>query len=811
MNRFIAIVLVTLCNIVTFAQTYDTEIDGICYKISGDEAIVTVYSDNQEWNAEHFVGDIVIPESITYRQKQYPVTTIGPKAFAYCYAISSVRLPDGLTTIADEAFSHTSAVYTLRMGPKVNHIGTDAFYSSNLTQLDIDPANQWFVVEDRVFYSADHKRAILLIADLAEENTIDLKLHDNVETIDCGFTHGIKLNTLQMGQAVKSIGDYAFPYALSETNNQTDLILPDGIEHIGRYAFDGCIMINNLHLPDNLTRLEEGSFSYVSPEYIHMPKNLKVICDNALSCSAGGVFRNLVLPEGLDSIGQYGITCIGCDSLIIPSTVRYLSYYSLDNFSRYIEIKAPLDSIPASAIPSSSVRELVLPPTVKRLGDYAFYPCYDLQRIVWPESLEHIGLYALAGNKLEPMVVPATVKSIGMGAFADNVWEPRTYYFTSATPPDTEFNDDIFEGIMYEESTLYVPRGCKAAYAGKAPWAWFGTLEEYDEIVLPPTVTRYDFEHDGLYYKVLSEEEQTCEVSYDLNFITDRVTYDYKSVTVPSTVTYGGKEYTVTAIEGHAFYETLLEHIDLPESITCLQSAFVNCFNLAEIELPEHVTDLGSAFVFCEKLKSIHLPDQVENICSAFYGCSSLESVNVPASVHEMDGAFDGCSSLQSLVLPDDIEQIGRSTFFGCTNLKHVKLPANLTRIEEIAFGGCQNLRYIVLPARLEYIFQGAFEDCYALTDIISLNPVPPYLIGYAHFSNYEATLHVPAGSKEAYLNAEGWNYFNIVEDAVEAAAIHQVSLNPSAGRAFDILGRPVDGNYRGFVVRDGKIRGLGR
>lgn len=806
MKHFISLIVAVLSSAMAIAQTYDTEINGICYKINGDEAIVTVYSDNQEWNAEHFQGDLVIPEAITYRGKQYPVTTIGPKTFAYCYGITSVKLPDGLTTISDEAFSHTSSEYTMRIGPKVNYIGTDAFYSSNLTQLDIDPANQCFVVEDHVFYSTDHKRAILLVSSFELNDSINLKLHDDVEIIECGFTHGVRLNTLQMGKAVKSIGEYAFPYALSQTNDQTDLILPDGIEHIGRYAFDGCIRISNLHLPDSLTRLEEGSFSYVSPEYIHMPKNLKVICDNALACSSGSAYLNLVLPEGLDSIGQYGIGSICCDSLIIPSTVRHLSYYSLDNFARYIEIKAPLDSITVAGIPSSSVRELVLPKTLKRLERAAFYPCYDLKRIVWPDSLEYIGPYALAGNKLEPMVVPATVKTIGAGAFADNVWEPRTYYFTSPTPPAIEESDDIFEGIMYEESTLYVPRGCKSAYAGKAPWSWFGTLEEYDEIVLPPAVTRYDFEHNGLYYKIISEEEQTCQVSYDLNFITDRVTYEYKSVTVPSSVTYDGKSYTVTAIEGHAFYETQLEHIDLPQSITSLAAAFANCRQLAAIELPEHVTDLSGTFVFCDKLKAIRLPDHVENINSAFYGCTSLESVNVPASVHDIDGAFDGCSSLQSLQLPDDIEQIGRSTFFGCTNLKHVKLPANLTHIDEIAFGGCQNLRYIVLPAGLEYIFTGAFEDCSSLTDIISLNPVPPYLIGYAHFSNFEATLHVPAGSKEAYQNIEGWSYFNIVEDAEEAAAIDQVSLLPSASRSLDLLGRSAGDGRKGLQVRDGKV-----
>lgn len=803
MKRFLSLFLAALCCLPAVAQIYDTEIDGICYKVNGDEATVTRYSEDLDRNAEHYQGEIVIPEKITYLNKQYPVTTIGYQAFFTCPYITGVYLPNSVTTIEDEAFKCTTSEHTFHMGSGVRTIGKDAFCLTTMTRLDIDPANQWFVVEDRVFYSADHKRAIALIAGYADSNsTIDLVLHDDVEIVESGFNHGARLHTLQMGKAVKWIGDYAFNFALAESIDQPNLILPDGIEHIGKYAFEMCIRVNNLHLPDGLTRLEEYSFSFVAPETIHMPENLKVICDGALYCDAGSAYRNLVLPEGLDSIGKYGITCIDCDSLIVPASVRYLSYNSLKNTSRYIEIKAPLDSIATGAMPSSMVRELVLPKTLKRLERSAFYPCYYLQRIVWPDELEFIGAYALAGIKVSPLVVPATVRTLDLGAFSDNVWQPHTYYFTSPEPPVC-LRPDVFENIMYEKSTLYVPRGCREAYAGKEPWSWFGTLEEYDEIVLPPVPTRYDFMADELYYKVVSEEDRTCEVSYDLNFITDKNLYDFKELTIPEEVAHDGKTFKVIGIEGGAMGNLPLEHVTLPQTLTYMDGAFMDCQELASIDIPENVTSMGGAFSGCIKLKSVCLPANVENISSAFYGCTNLEQVNIPNSVIMMDGAFQGCSGLKSLVIPDHLTQIAECTFFGCSNLTSIKLPAELLQIDDLAFAGCSSLQKIVLPEHLRYIKTAAFEECWNLTDIVSLNPEPPSAIGYGQFANLDATLHVPSGSKEAYQGVEMWSCFNIVEDAT---AISQLNIGSPAHNTYDIFGRRVDDNYQGLVIKNGKL-----
>ena len=73
------------------------EVDGIYYNISGTTATVT--SGEKEYS-----GDIVIPESITFENSKYSVTSIGDRAFSYCIGLTSVTIPNSVTSIGSDAF-----------------------------------------------------------------------------------------------------------------------------------------------------------------------------------------------------------------------------------------------------------------------------------------------------------------------------------------------------------------------------------------------------------------------------------------------------------------------------------------------------------------------------------------------------------------------------------------------------------------------------------------------------------------------------------------------------------------------------------
>lgn len=776
-------IFIVLFFCLSVATSFSIEKDGICYNIYGTTASVARYDKDDAKNSNFYKGDLVIPNTITIGDKTYDVTAI-----------------------EDRVFANNLNATSLRIGANIKEIGKDAFFMSWIGEIELDKDNKDFVLENDILYSADYTRAINLTR--SQNKNKNVKLHDEVRNIDRGFANAERLNTLEFGSKVEWIGDSAFFFALSETFNQKELYLPNSITHIGKAAFYNCIRLNKIHLPESLTRLEEESFYYCGPESINLPKTMKVICDRALMCVSGSSYRNLVLPEGLDSIGVYGVPCINTDTLIIPSTLKHVSEYSITASSYYVEFRPQWDSIPAYSFFDSSIRKLVLPKTLKRIGEGVFYECYDLKEIVWPDSLEYIGAFAFAGNKVEPMVIPSTVSYIGDQALADNVGEPRTYYLQSATPPVCG-NVSVFKGVYLKESKLYVPRGSYEAYASQAPWNYFGTIEEYDEIVLPAPILDYGFEANSLFYNITSEENNTCEITSHIDRISLKNVYSGK-IDIPSSVEYNSKTYKVTGIDEGAFNYARVSSVTIPESIDTIGArAFAHCAKLLALDIPQSVKYIGvGAFSDCTGLTSMVLPENL-NIISAslFCDCSSLESVNMPESVTIISAsAFSGCSSLVAIDIPSNVKSIGEKAFYFCSKLKTIVIPYGIEIIEEGTFQNCKSLETITLPESLKYIYCGSFEECRAIKDVISLakiSPIPILWGDYIFSAWVGGTLHVLPGSKESYESMKMWADFTIVEDAV--SSIEEIRLQDDNSKDINLLGIPVDDSYRGIIIRNGK------
>ena len=76
------------------------EIDGIYYNLitEGNVAVVTQ-------NPDKYTGSIMIPESVTYNNVDYSVTSIGAGAFEDCSDLTSVTIPNSVTSIERYAFN----------------------------------------------------------------------------------------------------------------------------------------------------------------------------------------------------------------------------------------------------------------------------------------------------------------------------------------------------------------------------------------------------------------------------------------------------------------------------------------------------------------------------------------------------------------------------------------------------------------------------------------------------------------------------------------------------------------------------------
>ena len=103
-------------------------------------------------------------------------------------------------------------------------------------------------------------------------------------------------------------------------------------------------------------------------------------------------------------------------------------------------------------------------------------------QLVIPESISNdqltmtgLGKNCAAHNKgITSIVIPPTVASISSYAFyyLPNLIE---VHIKATTPP--AMGEQVFKG-SYNKATLYVPKGCKNAYAHASEWCWFENIVE---------------------------------------------------------------------------------------------------------------------------------------------------------------------------------------------------------------------------------------------------------------------------------------------------------------------------------------------
>jgi hypothetical protein len=96
------------------------------------------------------------------------------------------------------------------------------------------------------------------------------------------------------------------------------------------------------------------------------------------------------------------------------------------------------------------------------------------------------------------------------------------------------------------------------------------------------------------------------------------------------------------------------------------------------------------------------------------------------------------------------------------------------------------------------------FNSCTALTSVTNLATTPQPLDD-GTFPQY-GTLHVLNGCKEAYLAADYWKKFNIVEDAEEILGISDIDTEAvSTNKIYTLSGKRLSKPQKGIVIINGK------
>lgn len=109
------------------------EIDGIYYNLITKVGIAEVTYGNWTPLFDHdgdgrYSGIINIPESVTYEDVNYSVTSIGAKAFMHCKGLTSVTIPNSVTSIGEEAFQNCKGLTSITIPKSITKIENNGFW-----------------------------------------------------------------------------------------------------------------------------------------------------------------------------------------------------------------------------------------------------------------------------------------------------------------------------------------------------------------------------------------------------------------------------------------------------------------------------------------------------------------------------------------------------------------------------------------------------------------------------------------------------------------------------------------------------------
>jgi hypothetical protein len=259
-------------------------------------------------------------------------------------------------------------------------------------------------------------------------------------------------------------------------------------------------------------------------------------------------------------------------------------------------------------------------------------------------------------------------------------------------------------------------------------------------------ISAYDFTKDGLYYTITSSKDLTVEVSCKFTRSADN-NYISGDVSIPSSVTYLGKTYSVTSIGHSAFSNCSLSNIEIPSSVDKIEYlAFENCILLSHVTLPNKPLDIDeSSFSGCTRLQyneygnALYLGSDDNSFVVLIKAKSyQIETCNTNTQCLTIaNDAFMDCTKLKDITLSNNIINIGNSVFAGCLSLDNLSIPNSVTRIGSSAFRNCSSLTNISIGNNVIEIGREAFYNCTLLQFTEYMNALylgnndNPYIVLY--------------------------------------------------------------------------------
>ncbi|MBQ2847493.1 MAG: leucine-rich repeat domain-containing protein [Clostridia bacterium] len=656
-----------------------SEINGMPVTVIGRESFTgRFHSDNYKNN--RLIESLFIPSS---------VKTIEGRAFELLTALKKVVFSEGLTSIKAFAFNNCSLLTEVELPDSLTSFDGTAFVNTSVEELIFGPNIEALKLDSFSTYN-EQTSNVKKVTMTAKNNYIlnwrmslknlflkEIVCNGKLRYNDWVYTESHSSDaTMKIEKIICNNGvDYELHLLLEEYFDSAINETDDIITYC-RTKFNQ--FVPTIELP-SMNEKESFGFRY------YLNDNNEAVITKYI-----GTDSNVVIPKVLDG---YPVTSIASFAFgaTNESDYEYYDCYIPENLIKSITIPDTINHIGRFAFAGNkSLENINIPNSLSEISDEIFRNCTSLKNIAIPENITKIGYASFSGCESLESIVMNSVTEIGAYAF-ENCSSLENLEFSENLESIGEFCFTNCESIESVDLS-------NVHFIGSGAFSECGNLKK---AVLNDEIEKLE---EGVFYWCFS----LCEVNLPNNLKT---------------------------IGGWCFDSTAITEMVFPQKLeTIEESAFCDCKSLKKIVLPESIESIW-CFAFAETaINTLTIPKKLKNLgyrafwrnynlttlyfyadnCRVtdhgveylpndWYYASPFDECNIrniylgsdvtALSWESMQyGTFENCTILESVTIPDSVSVIGTAAFKNCTALETAVIPDSVTEIADDAFEGCANL-----------------------------------------------------------------------------------------------------------------------
>ncbi len=724
------------------------------------------------------------------------LTTISPYAFYKCSNLTSVQLPQSLRTIGFRAFYDCAKLADISIPEGVTSIGSQAFHLCyDLTSLTLPSTLQELQSMSLAATGLEQLHIPASVTSIAPD-ALDANFSIEQFTVESGNSHysaldgvlfnidqteliafpGARSGSYDIPQGVEHIGGYAF----ASSRNLNAISIPDGVTSIGEYSFSGCVTMESWTIPATVTTIGklafadnyevtsvmfrgqapamgEDAFRYVEAT-VYIPQDDPTWTEEVKQNYGGTLTWVETDTSNLVAMGECGQAVswrLTNDGVLTISGTGAMDDFAFPGNQETRPWGAYMDQITAVVVEdgvtsvgntafyhASQVTSVTLADSVKTIGDSAFRGCQNLSSLVLGNGLERIGQDTFGGAyALNTLVLPQSLVTIDSGAFNSCTGLTElTFPAGIETIGSTAFYDSTSINRM-EFLGRTPPQIGSAAFHGITAQVYYPKDGSWTSDVMQS--------YEGtLTWRFV--DEATGETG---GFCGEQVYWVHSGTTLYIRGTGAMADSALDLGE----YNTTITTVIVEEGVTTIgNSAFQKLSNLSSVTLPDSLQSIGaSAFHGLQALEHVQLPQNLKTIGDAAFGESGICSITIPASIETLGAAsFNGCQNLTEIILEDGVQGycVVDNVLFTADMTTLITYPAGkagayaipegVVTIADHAFYQARELTDVEIPDSVQNIGMWAFCYCVKLT-VVSLpgGLVNPGFITFGDCTNISSVI----------------------------------------------------------------------